>query len=257
MCFNLCTNNGRYCATDPDNNLEKGISGADVVKESLRRICIWNHYGESDGVGKQWWEYMKIFMQRCDTPDFFANEDCVKDVMRKAGVKEELIDRCIKDSGGLEKDTPNTFLDLEMASQIKRGVVILPTAFVNTIALRGGLSVDTVFSAICNGYLEGTAPKICKECSGCNDFDKCISNKKCSSRGGGGVSTRAFMSSMFMIAFAFGGIAFWHYRKTREDMRAQVRGILAEYMPLEGDDGAVGSPMDFARRGGNESLMMD
>ena len=65
------------------------------------------------------------------------------------------------------------------------------------------------------------------------------------------------MSSLFMIAFAFGGIAFWHYRKTREDMRAQVRGILAEYMPLEGDDGAVGSPMDFAGRGGNESLMMN
>jgi hypothetical protein len=29
-CANLCTNNGRYCSTDPDNDLDKGVSGADV-----------------------------------------------------------------------------------------------------------------------------------------------------------------------------------------------------------------------------------
>jgi hypothetical protein len=40
QCYNLCTNNERYCATDPDNDLDKGISGADVIKESLRRDCI-------------------------------------------------------------------------------------------------------------------------------------------------------------------------------------------------------------------------
>jgi hypothetical protein len=41
-CGNLCTNAGRYCAPDPDDNMEYGSSGADVVKESLRRECIWN-----------------------------------------------------------------------------------------------------------------------------------------------------------------------------------------------------------------------
>jgi len=49
FCYNLCTNNGRYCATDPDNDLDQGISGQDVVKESLRRLCIWAHYGHCDG----------------------------------------------------------------------------------------------------------------------------------------------------------------------------------------------------------------
>ena len=38
-CFTLCTNAGRYCATDPDDDLERGLSGADVVRESLRRKC--------------------------------------------------------------------------------------------------------------------------------------------------------------------------------------------------------------------------
>lgn len=256
MCFNLCTNNGRYCATDPDNDLDHGISGQDVVKESLRRICIWKHYGEQDGIGKEWWDYIATFMERCDNPDFFANDDCAKDAIKHAKINAEQIDRCMKDSGGLDKDTPNTFLDLEMQAQVSRGVVILPTAFVNTVALRGGLSVDTVFTAICNGYAEGTEPKICNQCTGCPDFDGCISSGKCrGGKGGGGVSVHMFMSSILAITVAFGAAAFIHYRRTREEMREQVRGILAEYMPLEGDDGHVGSPMDFARRGGSEHLM--
>ena len=45
-CSLLCTNHGRYCSTDPGGDLYSGVSGADVVKESLRRICIWNHYGK-------------------------------------------------------------------------------------------------------------------------------------------------------------------------------------------------------------------
>ena len=257
MCFNLCTNNGRYCATDPDNDLDHGISGADVVKESLRRICIWKHYGETDGVGSEWWDYVAQFLERCDNPDFFANEDCAKDCYKHAKIKEDVIERCMKDSGGLEKDTPNTFLDLEMQAQVSRGVVILPTAFVNTIALRGGLTTATVFTGICNGYLDGTEPKICTECQGCPDFEGCIGSGKChGGKGGGGVSKNAFMGSIILLSCVFGGVAFWHYRKTREEMREQVRGILAEYMPLEGDDGHVGSPMDFARRGGTENLMM-
>lgn len=254
MCFNLCTNNGRYCATDPDNDLDHGISGADVVKESLRRICIWKHHGDEDGVGSQWWDYMAQFMERCDSPDYFANDDCVKDAYKHAKIDGEVIERCMRDSGGLDKDSTNTFLDLEMQAQVARGVVILPTAFVNTVALRGGLSVDTVFTAVCNGYLEGTEPKVCKECIGCGDFDTCIAKKKCKGKGGG-VSPHVFMGSILLISLVFGAAAFWHYRKTREEMREQVRGILAEYMPLEGDEGQVGSPMDFARRGGTEGLM--
>lgn len=42
--------------TDPDFDTSTGISGADVVRESLRQKCIWNIYGgesapEADQVG--------------------------------------------------------------------------------------------------------------------------------------------------------------------------------------------------------------
>lgn len=255
MCYNLCTNNGRYCATDPDNNLEQGISGADVVRESLRRICIWKHYGEQDGIGVEWWDYITEFMARCNSPDYFMNEDCVRDAYKHAKVDGAVVDRCMKDSGGLDADASNAFLDLEISAQNARGVVVLPTAFVNTAALRGALTVSNVFSAICAGYAQGTAPTICQKCSGCPDQASCLANKGvCKQRGSsGGVSRHTFVMSMLFIIALFSGLGVWHYKKTREDMRDQVRGILAEYMPLE--DQEDGSPMDFARRGGSSSLL--
>ncbi len=253
FCYNLCTNNGRYCATDPDNDLDKGISGADVVKESLRRLCIWNHYGQTDGVGEVWWNYVEQFLDRCNTPDYFMNDDCVKDCYKHAGVDADKINRCISDSGGLDKDAPNAFLDLEISSQQERGVVVLPTAFVNTAAIRGQLTPTTVFHAICAGYAEGTKPAICDKCGSCSDSVACVQNGSCSS---GQVSTHTFGWTIFMIVGIFSGIGYWHYQKTREDMREQVRGILAEYMPLEDqeDGDEVGSPMNFAMKGGTQQL---
>jgi len=265
MCYNLCTNNGRYCATDPDNDLERGISGADVVKESLRRICIWKHYGEQDGVGKEWWNYIVEFMERCNTPDYFMNEDCVKDAYKHSGVNADLINGCMKDSGGLEKDASNAFLDLEISSQTERGVVVLPTAFVNTAAIRGSLSVNNVFTAICAGYSEGTTPTICAQCAMCGDPASCIaSGGSCKGMPGGGssqgVSKHTFATSMFLVIALFSGLGFWHWKRTREEMRDQVRGILAEYMPLEdqgdsGDGGMLGNPMNFAKPAGTTSLI--
>ena len=63
--------------------------GVDVVTESLRRICIWRAYGQDDGIGAAWWDYVEEFMYRCDNPDkpgFFNNGDCIADVMNVAGV---------------------------------------------------------------------------------------------------------------------------------------------------------------------------
>lgn len=262
FCYNLCTNNGRYCATDPDNDLEKGISGQDVVRESLRRLCIWNHYGKDDGIGAVWWDYIAEFTSRCDSPDFFANADCVKDAYKHAKVDGDAVERCMLDSGGLDADTMNSKLDAEIQSQTQRGVVVIPTAFVNTAAIRGALSPSNVFSAICAGFEEGTKPDICAKCGKCSDAVTCVEKGYCTASGAaavpsGGVSKHTFALTLVFITALFGGLAAWHYKKTKEDMRDQVRGILAEYMPLEDQDGAGGggSPLDFARGGNAASLI--
>jgi hypothetical protein len=176
------------------------------------------------------------------------------------------MDQCMKDSGGLTTDTSNAKLDGEIASQTQRGVVVIPTAFVNTAAIRGALTPTNIFTAICAGYKEGTTPAICLKCGACSDASACIDKGYCpTSAGGGGsgsgagVSTHTFLTSMFVICAAFLGVGIWQYKRTREEMRDQVRGILAEYMPLEdhGDGGmsSGSSPMDFARGGITTSLI--
>jgi len=114
VCDSLCTNNHRHCAMDSEYDIDIGISGVDVVRESLRRIYAWKHYGESDGIGLTYWDYISAFADRCDSQDFFASKDCVSDVMIIAKVDEDVIDRCIMNSGGTEKDNDNIFMGLEI-----------------------------------------------------------------------------------------------------------------------------------------------
>jgi PA domain len=243
QCFNLCSNNGRYCAMDPDKNLEDGVSGFDVVKESLRRHCIWSNYGEIDGIGEKWWDYVAEFDKRCGSMDYFNNPDCVRDVYKHANVDEDLIERCMDNSGGLEKDTTNSFLEAELKAQTALGVVIMPTAFVNKVAIRGAMSVANVFEAVCAGFAAGSKPQICTTCSHCGDPAKCVHHGQCTAHMGGlfvpgegvpqgSVSNHTFYGWMFLIVAAFSVAAVWHYKKSRDDMREQVRTILADYMPL-------------------------
>jgi len=258
VCDSLCTNNHRYCAMDPEYDIDIGISGADVVRESLRRICVWKHYGESDGIGLLYWDYISAFADRCDSQDFFASKTCVSDVMNIAKIDVSVIDRCIINSGGTDKDNDNIFLGLEIEAQERRGVVILPTMFVNAVALRGALTDNTVISAVCAGFLDGTQPSICDTCSLCNDKMNCVIDGYCKngvSYAGGdsdGVSKRSFGLTLLVMSMLFGFGGYIHWKKSREDMHDQVRGVLAEYMPLEGNDKAGKdiddgrSPMDFA-----------
>lgn len=264
MCFNLCTNNGRYCATDPDNDLEHGISGAEVVKEALRRICIWKHFGEKDGLGTLYWDYIHEFLNRCDSDDYFSNEDCVKDAFKHSKIDYNRIQQCMDDSGGLETNGPNTLLDREIDAANRRGVVVLPTMFVNSAPMRGALTANTVFNAVCAGFQDGSQPAVCQTCAGCGDTMECVKKGVCKGGGngsgvgnGGGVSKKTFGMTLLAMCAVFGAVGYMHWRRTREEMREQVRGILAEYMPLEGGENEVDhNPMDFARSAGQSASLI-
>ena len=102
-------------------------------------------------------------------------------VHQAARVDTCVVDQCVRDSGGLEKDQTNAFLESEIESASRRGVVIIPTAFVNTAALRGSLSLNNVFTAICAGYLAGTESSVCNSCMSCLNKESCInSGGRCS-----------------------------------------------------------------------------
>lgn len=243
QCYNLCTNNGRYCATDPDNNLDMGISGADVVLESLRRTCIWERYGKEDGIGTQWWDYVNEFLFRCDNEDFFKSKKCIGDSMDRAGIDVAIIDQCMADSGGLEDDAPNRLLDQELAQKEVSGVVILPATFVNGAAIRGELEFATVFKAVCAGYLKGTEPDVCSNCANCPNEYQCVVKGSCGKATkdeSSSVSTKAFVMSMAGLAVFFLGVGYYQWRRSQSHVREQVKGILAEYMPLD-EEGKIQS----------------
>jgi len=257
QCFTLCTNSGRYCALDPDNRLDKGISGQDVVKESLRRICIWKHYG-SDGIGEIWWAYVSEFMERCDSADYFSDESCIADAYKHSNVDGARIAQCISDSGGLDNDNENHMLSNEIRAKNELGVIVVPSVFVNNVAMRGQLSLRAVFNAICMGYLDGTEPKICGKCGHCGDPSLCIKRGKCYEGKVGGVSTSTFLGTLVLSSTAICLIGLFYYRKSQVAMRNEVRGILAEYMPLD-EDGEVGDSSEggfgFAKRPGVQQGM--
>lgn len=235
-CYNLCTNNGRYCATDPDNDLDRGISGADVVQESLRRMCIWSHYGQDDGIGVEWWDYVEEFMYRCNTEEFFSSKKCISDAMTHAGVEKATIDQCMEDSGGLEGDKENQLMEMQLLAKDKSGVVILPAMYVNRVSIRGSLEFETVFKAICAGYASGTIPSVCTTCAGCNDQKACISNGFCGSKKTQeAVSTNVLVYALVGLSAIFCLFSYIQHRRYQSQMQAQVKGIIAEYMPLEVD----------------------
>mmetsp|Transcript_58551 Transcript_58551/g.143228 ORF Transcript_58551/g.143228 Transcript_58551/m.143228 type:complete len:524 (+) Transcript_58551:171-1742(+) len=234
QCYNLCTNDGRYCATDPDDDLDSGISGADVVRESLRRLCIWKEYGK-DGIGVPWWEYVDEFLYRCDTNDFFTNDDCIKDAMKRASIDFSKIKICMDDSGGLEGDVENTLLEAELNSREAAGVVILPSFFVNNAPLRGALTSGEVFEAICAGYAAGSEPDVCNKCNSCDNTVKCAEIGHCP----GAVDSLDTVSVPVFAATLLGVVAFFsclgviQWQRAQRQMRSQVRGIVAEYMPVD------------------------
>mmetsp|Transcript_14896 Transcript_14896/g.17101 ORF Transcript_14896/g.17101 Transcript_14896/m.17101 type:complete len:515 (-) Transcript_14896:94-1638(-) len=245
LCQSLCTNNGKYCATDPDNDLSKGISGADVVKESLRRECIWKLYGVEDGIGAPWWDYVSQFMHRCDRESYFTNEDCVKDAMSKANVDFREVEKCMSDSGGLEGEAVNTILQSLLAEKEASGVVILPATYVNNAALRGALEFATVFKAICSGYMKGSEPEVCLKCAHCGiDEYQCVIRGECPSAKGS-VSIQVFAISLVVVVVLFGCVGLIQWQRSQRQMREQVRGIVAEYMPLDKVQAeSAGIPLD-------------
>jgi hypothetical protein len=196
-CETLCTNNGRYCAPTPMGELGRGsrssatdvasggdgnggtVSGANIVTESLRRLCIWKVYGASSSSTttsrKVWWDYLNEFISRCQTVDSFTDEECVRQCYQRAGIEERAIVECTSDSGNLTSNNPNTLLDTQLASQIQNGIIVVPTISIHGATLQERLSPSKVFEAICNSYPEETTrPYVCSQCSHCHDIKSCV-----------------------------------------------------------------------------------
>lgn len=235
MCGNMCTNKGRYCANDPYGDQNFGISGADVVSEGARRACIWDIYGKDDGVGEEWWDYIREFEANCDTADLFMKDSCIRDISQTVNVDFDLVEQCLYENGGLTDDQENKILQNELDAKAKAGIVVLPVVHVNGVPIRGGLEFPTVFKAICAGFKSGTEPDVCVECSSCSDAKNCVDEGFCFDpiHGHNGIEVSTFLESMVALSIAFMIAGTIVYIRQRAEMRDEIRGIMDEYMPVD------------------------
>lgn len=241
ICFTLCTNHGRYCSTDPDDDLDNGISGADVTTESLRRMCIWKRYGE-DGLGLEWWLYVREFTKNCygDSSQKFSDESCISDAFSRAGIDQGSISSCMKDSGGRDDDVSNSLLDAAILDEMDNGITLIPSLLVNDGLIRGALSPLNLFQAICASFADDNMPGPCVRCSHCAYQQKCIKTGVCESSSapprsttssrtalsGGSVSFSVFLGSVVLIVLVFGVAGYSYHQREQRYMRENLRYIM-------------------------------
>jgi len=172
-CGNQCSNSGRYCSVDPDNNIKTGVSGMDVVQENLRELCVWE-YAQDNGLGEApWWDYSILWNTYCfngvaNASTFTAN--CSFTQMAKVdSALPHYVRQCINASGGYDQyDGINTLLEAESALRADSSIYALPMVVVNQFLIHGDISCSVVttqqcqvLDAICAGFINGTQPSVC------------------------------------------------------------------------------------------------
>jgi hypothetical protein len=257
-CGNQCAYGGKYCNPDPNHNLNTGLSGADVVQENLRRICIWKQANATyaTSFGKQWWDYVSLFNKQCwsQSQAPAVMKQCSDSTQLKTGLDPLKTAGCITASnvGPSTAPTDNSLLAFEVASRSKSNIFITPTVVVNGVIERGGTNQAAVLTTICNGYLDGTQPEVCK----CTQLatlaiPNCVAitsqtgvapvgaRTANSGTGSAGVSYGNLGLIIGAVVLVIGSIALFGYirnkRRHEERLRSEVRNILQEYMPLNDD----------------------
>eukprot|EP00252_Welwitschia_mirabilis_P018792 TRINITY_DN41_c0_g1_i1.p1 TRINITY_DN41_c0_g1~~TRINITY_DN41_c0_g1_i1.p1 ORF type:complete len:630 (+),score=114.76 TRINITY_DN41_c0_g1_i1:150-2039(+) len=174
QCKSQCINNGRYCAPDPDMDINQGYEGKDVVIENLRQLCVFRVADESNRPWI-WWDYVTDFHIRCPMKENKYNEDCAVEVIKSLGLPLDKVKKCMGDP---RADTENPVLKGEQDAQIGRNgrsdVTMLPTIVINNVQYRGKLEKGAVLKAICAGFKETTEPAICL--SGDMETNECLTN---------------------------------------------------------------------------------
>ncbi|XP_020103412.1 vacuolar-sorting receptor 7-like [Ananas comosus] len=161
QCMSQCINKGRYCAPDPEEDLDVGYDGKDIVIENLRQLCVHRVANES-GWPWIWWDYVTDYHIRCSMKEKKYSRDCAQEIVKSLGLPLDKISKCMGDP---EADAENAVLKKEQKDQVSHGsrgdVTILPTLVINNVQYRGILERTAVLKAICAGFKESTEPHVC------------------------------------------------------------------------------------------------
>ena len=204
-----CLGAGRYCSFDPDSN--GSLTGADVVLEELRQICINSQYQVNEKYKNLWWDYVEQYGKKCGVLD----EKCSKKILKELGFDYGKIEECIKNSvkdGGDLELAENWLLDTERSAMRERGVFFFPSMIVNGVAYRGDLEADEVLKMVCAGF--NKQPRYCTEYF--SETEQESAKKK-------GVSAGTVLLIMFFALIAFVAVLFFYRRWLRRDMNTKMK----------------------------------
>ena len=156
------------------------------------------------------------------------------------GIIFSRVQSCMNNTGGLEGDKPNSLFETMLAEKESSGVIIVPLLYVNSAAIWGALSFSTVFRAICAGFAQGSEPEVCQTCVFCLDKYGCVAdNGKCAVQGvqptgmSAPVPVYLFAPTVALVVLVFTCAGLIICRQQKNQMHLEVRGILAEYMPVD------------------------
>ena len=151
LCGNQCLPGGLYCEFTPSYS---NVSGADVVAENLRELCIWSAQSGA------WWQYVNQFQQLCGGASDFSLE-CAFKVMYQVGIASNMVMACINGSWFGNLTGKNCLLQDEITRRTDLAIVDLPTVVVNDVVLKGVPTAATIFTDICDAFPVGNKPAAC------------------------------------------------------------------------------------------------
>lgn len=188
-----CTNSGRYCSSSASFT-DGGalVSGADIIAEDLRQICVYNTLNETGYEATyKWWTYASTFRTMCALKNNFTKA-CSEACMKGCELDAAKIDACVTESGGAELDGKvNQLLEKEYDQRLDKGIAFPATVTVNNQPYRGSvncpkpLSKQTcgIFSMICRGFKNESLIEACNTDAGCpighkkNECGDCFGQK--------------------------------------------------------------------------------
>lgn len=228
----LCIDDNAFCAPDPDG--PGPITGADVVEEDVRQLCIWETTATSDprvtggaNYSQEFWEYVVKFFHQCPLygkQEYGFTASCATRVMAQIpGISSAKVERC-------QMTRSHAFLK-EQVEQVAWSPLALR---VNGWRYSGPLDPEMVLKAVCAGYVV-RPPE-------CDELLKGFNIRWVFIRG---LSFSAFTWSIILACVTI-ATGFYLYRRyvakamrtsIREEVMLEVQSQMADYLPLQEDGG--------------------
>ena len=168
-----CLGSGAYCLDGKKAGIDEDGGGVLLVKEAIRQQCILEiDSGEKDDEGNDltyntYFKYMEYFYENCYSETDFS-EDCSYSAAKNAGVDEDELEDCYKNSfydknkkRDYELTSKNKILENNQDLMSELYINKLPTITINGRVYYGNWKAEYVFDALCASLIK--KPKECYE----------------------------------------------------------------------------------------------